>query len=79
MVQLTTIAQMKTALGLTDSQLTKVTAYLDRVSPKTDDSDPENPVARANTVDDFKDHIVSHYTSLVQSDLKQQIAAPAFD
>ena len=74
---MTTAAQMKTALGLTDSQLTKVTAYLDRVSPKTDDSDP--PEASANTVDDFKDHIVSHYTSLVQSDLKQQVAAPAFD
>jgi hypothetical protein len=74
---MTTEAQMKTALGLTDSQLTKVTAYLDRVSPKMDDSDP--PEARANTVDDFKDHIVSHYTSLVQSDLKQQVASPAFD
>ena len=74
---MTTAAQMTTALGLTDSQLTKVTEYLDRVSPKMDDSDP--PEARANTVDDFKDHVVSHYTSLVQSDLKQQIAAPAFD
>ena len=49
---MTTAAQMKTALGLTSSQLTKVTAYLDRVSPKMDDSDP--PEARANTVDDFK-------------------------
>jgi hypothetical protein len=68
---------MKTALGLTDSQLTKVTAYLDRVSPKVDDSDP--PVARVNTMNDFKDHIVSHYTSLIQSDLKQQVAAPDFD
>ena len=74
---MTTAAQMKTALGLTDSQLGKVTAYLDRVSPKMDDSDP--PEARANTVDDFKDHIVKHYGSLVQSDLKQQGAAPAFD
>ena len=74
---MTTAAQMKTALGLTESQLTKVIEYLDRVSPKMDDSDP--PEARANTVDDFKDHVVSHYTSLVQSDLKQQIAAPAFD
>ena len=74
---MTTAAQMTTALGLTDSQLTKVIEYLDRVSPKMDDSDP--PEARANTVDDFKDHVVSHYTSLVQSDLKQQIAAPAFD
>ena len=76
---MTTIAQMKTALGLTDSQLTKVTAYLDRVSPKMDDSVPLNPVARANTRDDFKDHVVDRYTSLVQSDLKQQVAAPAFD
>ena len=67
---MTTVAQMTTALGLTSSQLTKVTAYLDRVSPKTDSSDP--PVARANTVDDFKDH-------MVQSDLKQQVASPAFD
>ena len=74
---MTTVAQIKTALGLTDSQLTKVTAYLDRVSPKVDDSDP--PVARANTMNDFKDHIVSHYTSLIQSDLKQQVAAPDFD
>ena len=74
---MTTAAQMKTALGLTDSQLTKVTAYLDRVSPKVDDSDP--PEARANTVEDFKDHIVDRYTSLVQSDLRQQIATPAFD
>ena len=76
---MTSAAQMKTALGLTDSQLAKVTAYLDRVSPKTDNTDPENPAERANTVDDFKDHIVSHYTSLVQSDLKQQVASPAFD
>ncbi len=76
---MTTVAQMKTALGLTESQLTKVTAYLDRVSPKVDDSDPENPVARANTVNDFKDHVVEHYTNLVQSDLKQQVAGPAFD
>ena len=68
---------MTTALGLTSSQLTKVITYLDRVSPKVDSSDP--PEARANTVDDFKDHIVSHYTSLVQSDLKQQVASPAFD
>jgi len=67
---------MKTALGLTDSQLTKVVTYLDRVSPKVE-ADGETP--RANTMDDFKDHIVSHYTSLVQSDLKQQVAAPAFD
>ena len=74
---MTTAAQMTTALGLTDSQLGKDRAYLDRVSTKMDDSDP--PEARANTVDDFKDHIVSHYTSLVQSDLKQQVAAPAFD
>ena len=74
---MTTAAQMKTALGLTDSQLTKVTEYLDRVSPKMDDSAP--PEVRANTVDDFKDHVVSHYTSLVQSDLKQQVAAPSFD
>ena len=76
---MTTVAQMTTALGLTSSQLTKVVTYLDRVSPKVDDSDPENPVARANTMDDFKDHIVDRYTSLVQSDLKQQVATPAFD
>ena len=73
---MTTAAQMTTALGLTSSQLTKVTEYLDRVSPKTE---ADGETARANTVDDFKDHIVSHYTSLVQSDLKQQVAAPAFD
>ena len=73
---MTTAAQMTTALGLTSSQLTKVTSYLDRVSPKTE---ADGETARANTVDDFKDHIVSHYTSLVQSDLKQQVAAPAFD
>ena len=73
---MTSAAQMKTALGLTDSQLTKVTEFLDRVSPKTE---ADGETARANTVDDFKDHIVSHYTSLVQSDLKQQVAAPAFD
>ena len=73
---MTTAAQMKTALGLTDSQLTKVTEYLDRVSPKTE---ADGETARANTIDDFKDHIVSHYTSLVQSDLRQQIATPAFD
>ena len=73
---MTTTAQMTTALGLTSSQLTKVTEYLDRVSPKTE---ADGETARANTVDDFKDHIVSHYTSLVQSDLKQQVAAPAFD
>ena len=73
---MTTTAQMKTALGLTDSQLTKVIEYLDRVSPKRE---AEGDTVRANTVDDFKDHIVSHYTSLVQSDLKQQVAAPAFD
>ena len=73
---MTTVAQMKTALGLTDSQLTKVTAYLDRVSPKTE---ADGETARANTMDDFKDHIVEHYGSQVQSDLKQQVAAPAFD
>ena len=73
---MTSAAQMKTALGLTDSQLTKVTEFLDRVSPKTE---ADGETARANTVDDFKDHIVEHYTSLVQSDLKQQVAAPAFD
>ena len=67
---------MTTALGLTSSQLTKVTAYLDRVSPKTE---ADGVTARVNTMDDFKDHIVSHYTSLVQSDLKQQVAAPVFD
>ena len=73
---MTSAAQMKTALGLTDSQLTKVTEYLDRVSPKVE---ADGETERANTMDDFKDHIVDHYTSLVQSDLKQQIAAPAFD
>ena len=67
---------MTTALGLTESQLTKVIEYLDRVSPKTE---ADGETARANTIDDFKDHIVSHYTSLVQADLKQQVAAPAFD
>ena len=73
---MTSVAQMKTALGLTDSQLTKVVTYLDRVSPKTE---ADGETERANTVDDFKDHIVSHYTSLVQSDLKQRVSAPAFD
>jgi hypothetical protein len=73
---MTTVAQMTKALGLTSSQLTKVATYLDRVSPKTE---ADGETARANTVDDFKDHLVSHYTSLIQADLKQQIAAPAFD
>ena len=73
---MTSAAQMKTALGLTDSQLGKVTAYLDRVSPKTE---ANGATPRVNTMDDFKDHVVSHYTSLIQSDLKQQVAAPAFD
>ena len=67
---------MKTALGLTDSQLTKVVTYLDRVSPKTE---ADGVTVRVNTMDDFKDHIVEQYTGLVQSDLKQQVAAPAFD
>ena len=73
---MTTVAQMTKALGLTSSQLTKVATYLDRVSPKTE---ADGETARANTVDDFKDHLVNHYTSLIQADLKQQIAAPAFD
>jgi hypothetical protein len=73
---MTTVAQMTKALGLTSSQLTKVATYLDRVSPKTE---ADGETARANTVDDFKDHLVNHYTSLIQADLKQQVAAPAFD
>ena len=73
---MTTIAEMKTALGLTDSQLTKVVTYLDRVSPKTE---ADGVTVRVNTMDDFKDHIVEQYTGLDQSDLKQQVAAPAFD
>ena len=73
---MTTVAQMKTALGLTESQLTKVTAYLDRVSPKTE---ADGETARANTVDDFKDHIVAHYNGIIKSDLKQQIADPDWD
>ena len=73
---MTTVAEMTTATGLTSSQLTKVTTYLDRVLPKTE---ADGETTRANTVDDFKDHLVSHYTSLIQSDLKQQVAAPAFD
>ena len=73
---MTTVAQMTTATGLTSSQLTKVATYLDRVSPKTE---ADGVTARANTVDDFKDHLVSHYASLVQADLKQQVASPAFN
>ena len=73
---MTTVAQMTTALGLTSSQLTKVVTYLDRVSPKTE---ADGETARVNTMDDFKDHIVDRYTSLIQSDLKQQVASPAFD
>lgn len=70
-----TKAQMKTALGITDSQITKALAYLDRVSPKVDgDGD-----ARANAINDFRDHIVSHYRGQISGDLKQQAASPAWD
>ena len=70
-----TNAQMKTALGITDSQITKALAYLDRVSPKIDgDGD-----ARANAIDDFRDHIVARYSGAISSDLKQQAANPAWD
>ena len=70
-----TKAQMKTALGITDSQVTKALAYLDRVSPKVDGSGD----ARANAINDFRDHIVSHYSGIISADLKQQASAPAWD
>jgi len=70
-----TNAEMKTALGITDSQITKALAYLDRVSPKVDgDGD-----ARANDINDFRDHIVSHYSGVISGDLKLQAADPAWD
>lgn len=57
---MTTANQMNTALGTTNAQLTKVGEYLDAVSPKVDaNGDP-----RTNNVNDFRDHIVDHYTTL---------------
>ena len=70
-----TKAQMKTALGITDSQVTKALAYLDRVSPKVDGSGD----ARANAINDFRDHIVAHYSGIISADLKQQASDPAWD
>ena len=70
-----TKAQMKTALGITDSQVTKALAYLDRVSPKFYGSGD----TRANTIDDFRDHIVAHYSGIISADLKQQASDPAWD
>ena len=70
-----TNAQMKTALGITDSQIIKARAYLDRVSPKTN----ADGTARANTINDFRDHIVARYSGAISSDLKQQAANPAWD
>jgi hypothetical protein len=70
-----TNAQMKTALGITDSQITKALAYLDRVSPKTN----VDGTARANAINDFRDHIVEHYSGQISGDLKQQAASPAWD
>ena len=73
---MTTNAEMITALGITESQITKALAYLDRVSPKTE---ADGITARANAIDDFKDHIVAHYNGIIKSDLKQQIADPDWD
>ena len=70
-----TKAQMKTALGITDSQVTKALAYLDRVSVKLYGSGD----TRANTIDDFRDHIVAHYSGQISGDLKRQAADPAWD
>ena len=70
-----TKAQMKTALGITDSQVTKALAYLDRVSPKVDGVG----LARGNDINDFRDHIVSHYSGQISGDLKRQAANPAWD
>jgi hypothetical protein len=70
-----TNAQMKTALGITDSQITKALTYLDRVSPKAN----SDGTVRANAIDDFRDHIVAHYSGMISSDLKQQAASPAWD
>jgi hypothetical protein len=70
-----TNAEMITALGITESQITKALAYLDRVSPKVDGSGD----ARSNVINDFRDHIVAHYNGIIKADLKQQIADPDWD
>ncbi len=72
---MTTNAQMNTALGTNNSQLVKVGAYLDRVSPKVDgNGDP-----RLNDVNDFAAHIYAHYGALIRADLKQQQSGPDWD
>ena len=70
-----TTHRLMTALSITESQMTKALAYLDRVSPKVDGGGN----ARANVIDDFRDHIVAHYNSIIKSDLKQQITDPDWD
>lgn len=71
---MTTTTEMNTALGTTNDQLAKAGAYLDRVSPKTD----ENGDPRANTIDDLAAHIFAHYKGLIVADLKMQQADPEF-
>ena len=61
---MTTAAQMNTALGTTNDQLSRVGEYLDAVSPQFE-ADGETP--RPNGVDDFRDHIVAHYTALYKA------------
>ena len=71
---MTTSTQMNTALGTTNAQLAKVGEYLDAVSPKVDgNGDP-----RATNVDDFRDHIVDHYTALYISWKNSQRADEEF-
>ena len=54
-----TNAQMNTALGTTNGQLTKIGEMLDARSPKVD----ENGDPRPNDVNDLRDHIVDRYTA----------------
>ena len=70
-----TTHRLMTALSITESQMTKALAYLDRVSPKVDGSGD----ARSNVINDFRDHIVAHYNGIIKSDLKQQITDPDWD
>jgi hypothetical protein len=69
-----TNGQAKTFLGVSDAQLLKVGEYLDAVSPQVDGSD--NP--RANTLEDFRDHIVAHYIQLYKGWKKSQEPDPEF-
>ena len=72
---MTTAAQMNTALGTTTAQLTKVGEYLDAVSPKFEAG---GITPRPNTVDDFRDHIVEHYTAPYKAWKKSQNPDPEF-